>query len=114
MSQEQALGIALSSCKYPVYLFCKENNIECSHDFNRAKGISWTEIYLRSKIVMQVDGTSTVDEFIKLCKMIYNYWGEDEDTEYDDGSNIWIAAPDKQIFYRFINRYHEIFLKENK
>lgn len=111
LSLTEAQAITFSQCKYPVYLFCKKHNIECGHDFNRDKGISWTEIYLDQKLVMQVDSGSSVEQFLKLSRMIYAYW---ENEDYDDGSDTWIACPEKQLFYRLLNRFHEIFLNENK
>jgi len=94
---------------YHVYIFCKQNGIECSWDFNARLNEYWTEIYFKGKLVMQVDCDCSLGQFIKLVGLIYYDWGREF---YDDGfdSEVWIAAKDENLFKSFVEANKHIFL----
>lgn len=91
---------------YPVFKFCKENGIECTHDFNTRLGISWTEVYHGDELVLQVDSKATVEDFLRIVWALY----EDFSTEHiDDDTDVWVAANNKRAFKKLVKKYHNIF-----
>lgn len=111
INKQEAIVLAFTKDpQYEVFTFCKENGIDCSHDFNSNAGVSWTDIYMNGSPLMQVDSSMTKDHFVELIKRLSdkNEFDNFKKTKIieDDGPDFWIALKGWNLFEKFIFKYH--------
>lgn len=94
-----------------VSKFCKENGIENTWDFNRVDG-TWYEILVDGTMVLQIQNTTTVDQFKTLITMLNDNFRMR--AKYDiPGDDFWFAVSSKPTFDKFIKKHGEIFNIKN-
>jgi hypothetical protein len=92
---------------FPVLAFCKENGIECTWDFSNSDNTDWTEIFIDNILVMQIQSTTTVKQFIEVIQRIEKDFNDKcSDVEGDD---FWFVIDNKKYFDAFIKKYGYLF-----
>jgi len=97
----------LESKDSKVFLFCKENGIECGYDWNNSIG-KWTEVYLEEELVMQLDYSTTKEQFIEVVQKLRQQFQSDGIMDLS-GEDIWIACEDEELLNQFEEKHHAIF-----
>lgn len=95
----------------PVQLFCKENNIEYSWDWNERHG-AWNEIFIDGELLFQITQGITLDQF----KTAIRHLSENFYTAYipDEGIDYTICLPQnsktEEMFNRFFEKHKHFFI----
>lgn len=93
---------------YPVFQFCKNNNINCHWDFSRKDSTAWTEILIEGKIVMQIEHTTTVKQFKAAIKILMKNFNTKDFTQIP-GDDFWFVTGTRESFDKFLHKYESLF-----
>lgn len=92
---------------FPIYKFCKDNGIQCSWDFSKKDQTMWTEIHINDELLIQIESTATVEQFIKLIQLLK--------VDYNDkcgsieGEDFWFVINGKRFFNIFMRKHGHLF-----
>jgi len=109
--QSKSMYISHNNPVDPVQLFCIQNKIEYSWDWNGKNGV-WNEILIDGKLLMQITQGITVEQFkiaiIHLSKNFYTAHIPDEGIDYT------ICLPQneetEEMFNRFFEKHKHAFI----
>jgi len=92
---------------FPVYEFCKENNIDCTWDLD--DDTTWTEIYFNDVEIFQFEWFTTVEQFIGVMNHFHNGTNLDDICGIVGGKDFFWSFENEPLCKEFIEHNAGIF-----